>query len=1536
MQLFRRPLRDDFAPLASGFRPEIEDIVGRLDDLPVMLDHEDRIAQVAELADRADQPAVIARMESDRRLVEDVKHAGQAAADLRRQADPLRLAAREGRRRPCQGQVAEPDVGEELEPFADFAYQFAGDLLFPFRELLLFEEGEQVVERPAADLVDRQVVEPDRGGVVAQAASHAGGALDLFHLEREAAAERGDQAGGLVDCGIEPLVLEPEEDRRGRFPPGGLSGGIHVVGGQGEPAVAGPVEEEAAVPRVHLLERLVGGDPRLPAERVQKTGGLRRAGFGPEVERPLAQRAFRLLDHMALAHADFGAEPLAVGAPAERAVERKVVRRQAFEAPPAFGAGEMLAERDFVFAVLLRKAVGQADEAEFAAAEIERGLDAPRQAASDAAEPLVGGIAPRERPGVAGRQDDAVGDHLDLMAAVPVNVGNLVEPEHAAVDPHAEEPQLPELFPESGVVARLGRNRRGDQGRPLVEQGGHLVDDLVGRLRSDGHVAVGAVRHAEPREEDAQIVVYLGDRADGRPGGMNPRLLLYGDRGRNTDHLIDVRLGHLAQELARVTRKGLDEPALPLGVDGIHRQRGLAAAAHSGTDGDPLARYVERDVLQVVLPRAADEDRRLRGFGFGAVRRGGRPLSPFRLFERGAVFRQMFAERAPGQGFGAGHDLFGRSRRDDAAPRLAPFGPEIDDPVGGLDDVEVVFHDQDGVPLVDETAQDVQEHPYIGEMKSRGRLVEQIEGPAGRLFHQLARQLDPLRLAAGKGRRRLAELHVAEPDVPQGPELVRDLREVREQDERLVHVHFEDVVDRMALERHAERVAVEPLPPADGAFDPDVGEEIHFELLRAVPLARLAAAAGDVEAEPARLKPLGARFRQIGEKPADVVEEFDIRRGVRAGRPPDRRLVDRDHLVEMPDPLDGAAGAGIADPAVQVAVQDFGQDVVDQRALAAAADTRHTDHAPERNLDVDVLEVVLRRAPDHQLFAGRLLARRGNRDRFRAVQEPRGQAGLFRRKDVGDRSLRDDLPPFDAGAGPEIDEPVGGEHRLFVMLDHDHRVADIAQAAERFDQFEVVARVQADRRLVEDVEDAGQAASDLARQADPLYFTPRKGRCGTAERKVGEPDVAQESEPGEDLFQRLAGDLPFGLAENDVFEEFDQPGYRQGAEVGERQARTAAERLGAGRRVEAVGARLVVEPPSAAVGAPGDRHVLFHRLALGLAPRLVVLLEHHRNDALEPVGPAVPAGNPFPGIGDLHVGVAVEEELAVFRPELLPGGFEDVVLVEPVPFRDGVGNALEDVPDPFPHVAPPAERLDAPLLERAGRVGDQEFLVERFRISLAGAVGAHPLPAVEAEKLRGRRRKADSAVGAGVFGAEQDLARRLALFRARGGAPFPRGRSAFGGPRPGFEEDDHFAFPRRHRRLDRLGQPVVVHLGLDDPVDHHVDRVALLPVDPKVVFEADEGAVDPRAEIAALFQVAEQVAELPLLPLDHRGEDQKHAVFGKRDEPVENLAAGLCRDRAAALRAVAGRHAREEETEKIVNLGHRPDGRPRILPARFL
>ena len=72
--------------------------------------------------------------------------------------------------------------------------------------------------------------------------------------------------------------------------------------------------------------------------------------------------------------------------------------------------------------------------------------------------------------------------------------------------------------------------------------------------------------------------------------------------------LVDVRLLHLAQELARVRAQALDVPALALGVDRVEREAALAAAAQARDDDQAVPRERDVDVLEVVLARAAHDD----------------------------------------------------------------------------------------------------------------------------------------------------------------------------------------------------------------------------------------------------------------------------------------------------------------------------------------------------------------------------------------------------------------------------------------------------------------------------------------------------------------------------------------------------------------------------------------------------------------------------------------------------------------------------------------------------------------------------------------------------------------------------------------------------------------------------------------------------------------------------------------------------------------------------------------------------------------
>ena len=108
---------------------------------------------------------------------------------------------------------------------------------------------------------------------------------------------------------------------------------------------------------------------------------------------------------------------------------------------------------------------------------------------------------------------------------------------------------------------------------------------------------------------------------------------------------------------------------------------------------------------------------------------------------------------------------------------------------------------------------------------------------------------------------------------------------------------------------------------------------------------------------------------------------------------------------------------------------------------------------------------------------------------------------------------------------------VGGAHHRLVVLHDEHRVAEVAQVLERFDQPVVVHRMEADGRLVADVEHAHQAGADLRGEADALPLASAERPGGATEREVLQADVEQEGEAGVDLLEDLVGDGEFAVAQ---------------------------------------------------------------------------------------------------------------------------------------------------------------------------------------------------------------------------------------------------------------------------------------------------------------------------------------------------------------------------------------------------------------------
>src|SRR5512143_323646 len=90
--------------------------------------------------------------------------------------------------------------------------------------------------------------------------------------------------------------------------------------------------------------------------------------------------------------------------------------------------------------------------------------------------------------------------------------------------------------------------------------------------------------------------------------------------------------------------------------------------------------------------------------------------------------RQQRAQEPTGVAAFDGGNLLRTALGYDGATAASTFRAEIDQPVGALDVVEVVFDDQHRVALIDQTGQDGQQAAHVVEVQTSGGLVEQVDG----------------------------------------------------------------------------------------------------------------------------------------------------------------------------------------------------------------------------------------------------------------------------------------------------------------------------------------------------------------------------------------------------------------------------------------------------------------------------------------------------------------------------------------------------------------------------------------------------------------------------------------------------------------------------------------------------------------------------------------------------------------------------------------------------------------------------------------
>ena len=412
---------------------------------------------------------------------------------------------------------------------------------------LVDRHGHQVGDRPPAHThVERLAAQARAAALRADGLARVAG---LHHAELDLAPLRVDVGEEVVQS-VEVFVAAPQQP--------------FLLGRQ---RVEGRMDREVEL--VGVLDELL-----LPAAH----GLAAPAGDGVVVD-----GAALVGDHQVLVDADHLAVAFAARAGAQRVVEAEQMLRRGLE----LDAVSLEARREGLLARL-------GDEAADAVAVGE----GPGHGVADAGLRVgVGGHAQTvdhdaELRRVALRSD--FGQHLLDQAGCPLRV-------EAQQTVGEQQRQLLD-----DPLPRSQHERCGDDGAAplgLREQlCRHVVHAVAAHLLPrDGREGV-----ARAGEEQLEVVVDFGRRADGRARVARVDLLLDGDGRGDARDDVDVGFVDAAQELPGVGREALDVAALPLGKDRVEGQRRLARTREPRDDDELVVRNLDLDVAQVVDPRPLD------------------------------------------------------------------------------------------------------------------------------------------------------------------------------------------------------------------------------------------------------------------------------------------------------------------------------------------------------------------------------------------------------------------------------------------------------------------------------------------------------------------------------------------------------------------------------------------------------------------------------------------------------------------------------------------------------------------------------------------------------------------------------------------------------------------------------------------------------------------------------------------------------------------------------------------------------------------
>ncbi|MNQ41688.1 hypothetical protein D3C85_553730 [compost metagenome] len=648
-QLRGRTVEDDVAAAFAGAGADVDDAVGGHHDLRIVLHHHQRVAGVAQAVHDFDHAVHVARVQADGRLVQHEQRVHQRGAQRGGQVDPLHFAARQGAALAVERQVAQAHVAQELEPRPDLGHQQIGRGVQRAGERQRVEEPPHPFDGQQHHVVDRQAVQSIE---LFTAPGGAGG-----HEALVAAVFRRQHGVRLVFCAQAPeqrigLQARAVAGGAGRVAAvlGQQHAHVHLVGLGFQPVkealhsvplvfpgvvaalpVGRAMEHPALVLFAHVLPGHAQRHARARRVLLQFVLAFLVGRRGPRLDGAFQQGLVLVGDDQAEVDADHAAKAPARFAGAQRRIEREAAGQRVGVFDVAVGAVQAVAvfpdvrvaafgvhhvDRDVAGSHAQRRVQRFHDAFAFGAGEAEAVLDHVQDAAR-----FSGGLRCLALLGALGRGGPCRGGGAGRGRFLGMHSGVALLLQKAA---HF-------LF---GEIGGHGDGEGHHQARIAGHGGafGQRVVDGIGRVAAHHLAAAAAIQARAAREQQFQVVVQLGHRANRAARAAHRVGLVDGDGRQDAFDAVHLRLVHAVQELARIGREGFHIAPLPLGVQGVEGQRTFAGPGHPGDDDQFAGGDGQVQVLEIVLAGANDADLgahgRYRSLREEACRRGDPSLVP--------------------------------------------------------------------------------------------------------------------------------------------------------------------------------------------------------------------------------------------------------------------------------------------------------------------------------------------------------------------------------------------------------------------------------------------------------------------------------------------------------------------------------------------------------------------------------------------------------------------------------------------------------------------------------------------------------------------------------------------------------------------------------------------------------------------------------------------------------------------------------------------------------------------------------------------